>query len=197
MVLGGFSAHLVQLETDESDGEGSRRRDGGDDLSSNQLRLVPVSLGDAVVGSPQVGRGGDEVDVVVRVVILLKVNRSESQSGQRRRRRERSDDRVDILVYRRYNLAYTRLLVTSLTLVVLRNGLVLVDLDLDAASRREFWDVHALNDLSEHRWVPLSFEAVVEGVEVGSSNDIRHVQCLCLCQRQSTSSRRYHSRRRC
>ena len=35
---------------------------------------MPVSRGDAVVHSTKVGRRGDEIDVVVRVVVLLELD---------------------------------------------------------------------------------------------------------------------------
>ena len=54
---------LVQLEADEAGGHRGGRGDGGDDLAGDALGLMPVGLGNLVVGRAQVGGGRDEVDV--------------------------------------------------------------------------------------------------------------------------------------
>ena len=76
--------NLVQLEADESDDEGGCSGNGGNDLAGNLLGSVLVSDSDVVVHRTQVGRGGDEVDVVVRVVVLLKFHGVQAVANQRR-----------------------------------------------------------------------------------------------------------------
>ena len=61
---------LVQLQAHEPHHGGGGGGDGGDDLPGDALALVLVRRLDLVVGGAQVGAGGDEVHVVVAVVIL-------------------------------------------------------------------------------------------------------------------------------
>ena len=77
---------LVQLQTDQAHGQRSSRRNRRDDLARNQLGLVPVRLGNSIVSSTEVGRGGDKVDVVVRVVILFEIDRVETEASEGRGR---------------------------------------------------------------------------------------------------------------
>lgn len=83
---------LVEFEANETRCERSRRRDGRDDLAGDLLRLVSVGRGDAVVERPEVGGRGNEVDVEIRVVVLLKIDRVKPVAGERRGRRKRLGD---------------------------------------------------------------------------------------------------------
>ena len=74
---------LVQLKVDQTSHERRCRRDGRDDLASNELGLVAVSLLDLVVLRAEVAGRRDEVDVVVGIIILLKLDRRELESCQR------------------------------------------------------------------------------------------------------------------
>jgi hypothetical protein len=90
---------LVELQADETHGQSSGCRDSRDDLSSNQLGLVSVGNGNAVVGCTQIGSGSDEVNVVVAVIVLLKVDWDQTESGERGGTRERIDDSIQVFVY--------------------------------------------------------------------------------------------------
>lgn len=73
---------LEQLKDDQA---GDQRRgggDGGNDLAGDELGLVPIGLLDLVVVGTQVAGGRDEVNVVVSIIILLKLDRSELEAGK-------------------------------------------------------------------------------------------------------------------
>lgn len=91
---------LVELEADKADSESGGGGNCRDNLASNELGLVAVRLGDLVVASTEVGRGGDEVDVVVGVVVLLKVARLETEASERRGRGKGLDNRVEVVRWR-------------------------------------------------------------------------------------------------
>ena len=76
---------LIQLQADKTGDERSRCRDGGDDLTRNLLRRMPVCRCDAVVHRAEVRRSGDEVDMVVRIIVLLEFDRVEAVTDKRRR----------------------------------------------------------------------------------------------------------------
>lgn len=168
---------LVQLETDEADDERRRRGDRGDDLARDLLRRVTVGGVDAVVHRAEVGGGGDEVDMVVGVVVLLEVDRVQAVPGEGRRRWElvREIDGV-VTVFRSMceqmppsQRKKDREIRTSATVV---HGLCVVDLHLDATPGCELGDEDRVGDLLEHGWVRLTTEAVVEGMKVGSGDDV-------------------------
>ena len=75
---------LVELEADQAGDERGGGRDRGDDLAGNLLGRVAVCGRDAVVHGAEVRRSGDEVDVEVRVVILLELDRVEAVTNERR-----------------------------------------------------------------------------------------------------------------
>ena len=64
------------------------------------------------------------------------------------------------------------------TIIVLSDRLILVDLDLDAGTRGELGDIHALYDLAEDGGVALAFQAIVEGVQVGAGDQVPKVERL-------------------
>lgn len=66
--------------------------------------------------------------------------------------------------------------VTSAT--SLGNWLVLVDLNLDSALGSKLWDNDGVGDLSEYRWVGFAPEPIVEGVKIGSRDDVLEVHGL-------------------
>ena len=74
------------------------------------------------------------------------------------------------------------------TIVVLRDRLVLVDLDLHAALGRELRHLLRLDNLPEYRRVPLALETVVERVQVGSSDEVVEVQGLQSAPAKSFAS---------
>ena len=75
--------HLVQLKADKTGNKRRRSRNGGDDLARDLLRSVTVRGVNAVVERTQVRRGGDEINVVVRVVVLLELYRGETVANER------------------------------------------------------------------------------------------------------------------
>lgn len=58
---------------------------------------MPVGKGDAIVSGTQVGSGGDEVNVVIRVIILLEVNRLKSETSERSRRGKRRNNSFNVI----------------------------------------------------------------------------------------------------
>ena len=66
----------------------------------------------------------------------------------------------------------------ELTLIVLWDWLVLVDLDLDTALRLELRYIHTLHNLLEDGWISFAFQTVVEGVEVGGGDEVGHIEGL-------------------
>lgn len=155
-------AYLVQLEADKSDRERSRRGNRWDDLSGDQLRLVLVGGRNGIVGSSQVGCGGDEIDVVVGVIVFLEIDRCQSQTSERGWRWQRSDNAVNVLVVS----------------VVLWDRLVFVDLNLDTALRDKLRNLLRLDDFAEDGRVSLSLQSVVESVQIGSCDEVLKVKRL-------------------
>ena len=157
-----LGAYLVQLEADKSDRERSRRGNRGDDLSGDQLRLVLVGGRNGIVGSSQVGCGGDEVNVVVGVIVFLEIDRRQSQTSERGWRWQRSDNAVNVFVVS----------------VVLWDRLVFVDLNLDTALRDKLRNLLRLDDFAEDGRVSLSLQSVVESVQIGSCDEVLKVKRL-------------------
>mmetsp|Transcript_25934 Transcript_25934/g.80129 ORF Transcript_25934/g.80129 Transcript_25934/m.80129 type:complete len:1073 (-) Transcript_25934:17-3235(-) len=79
LALLGADEVLEHLDGNQAGDERRRRDHRGDDLARDHLGLDAVGDRDAVVGRAQVRRGGDEVDVPVGVVILLKLLRGDLQ----------------------------------------------------------------------------------------------------------------------
>ena len=66
--------NLVEFQAHQTRDEGSCGGDGRNDLAGNLLRRVAISGVDAVVHGTEVGSSGDEIDVVVCVIILLELH---------------------------------------------------------------------------------------------------------------------------
>lgn len=62
--------HLEQLEHHQPRHRRRRGGNGRNDAAGHELRLRKVRVGDRVVVGAHVGRGGDEIDVEVEVVVL-------------------------------------------------------------------------------------------------------------------------------
>ena len=118
-------ANLVKLQADQASDQRRSRGNGRDDLAGNLLGRMPVGGVDAVVQRTQVRRGGDEVNVVIRVVVLLELDRVQTVADERRRGRE---------------LLEVLLQVYITAGIVLGCWVVIIDLDLDATFGDEFWD---------------------------------------------------------
>ena len=96
---------LEDLVADNTSDHGRGRGDGGDDLSSDHLGLVAVALRDLVIAGTEVGAGVDEVDVEVRVVVLLEVGRRKRlvRDGCRAHRQiaeKLGDDQIIVVIIR-------------------------------------------------------------------------------------------------
>ena len=74
---------LVKFQAHETCDERCRRRNGRNDLASNLLGGVTVGDRDIVIHRPQVSSSSDEINVVVCIIILLKLNRIEAVASQR------------------------------------------------------------------------------------------------------------------
>ena len=88
--------HLVQLQADQPGHQTCGGRNSRDDLASNQLGLVLVGGLNIVVESSEVRRGCDEVDVVVRVVVLLELDGIEAIACEGGGDGERGDEGRDV-----------------------------------------------------------------------------------------------------
>ena len=75
--------NLVELQTDETGDQRCGGGDGRDDLPGDLLRCMPVGRRDVVVEGAQVRSRGDEVDMEVRVVVLLELYRGETVANER------------------------------------------------------------------------------------------------------------------
>ena len=73
---------LVQLENYKSSHKCGSGGNGRDNLAGNELGLVAVGLLNLVVFGAKVAACRDEVDVMVRVIVLLKVNRLKLEPSQ-------------------------------------------------------------------------------------------------------------------
>ena len=87
---------LVELKTNETGDKRRRRRNSGNDLTRDLLRRVAVGGGDAVVHRTQVGRGSDEIDMIVRIIVLLELNWVQAIADKRRRGRELLDKVLEV-----------------------------------------------------------------------------------------------------
>lgn len=85
-------------------------------------------------------------------------------------------------------LSYDLILHEELTLVVLLDRLVLVDLDLDTALWHEFGDLHSLHGLAENCWVSFALQTIVERVQIGCCDEVFKVQWLYVSMSCETSS---------
>ena len=83
---------LVKLEDDETRHQRGGRGDGGDNLSGDELGLVPVRLLDLVVLGAEVTAGSDEIDMVVRIIVLLELDRHQLEARELARGRDGRDD---------------------------------------------------------------------------------------------------------
>ena len=78
-----LATHLVQLEAHQPSDDGRGRRDSRNDLARDLLRVMSACGLDAVVERTQVSSGGDEVDVVVGVIILLELDGRQAVACER------------------------------------------------------------------------------------------------------------------
>lgn len=129
-----------------------------------------VRRGDAVVQRTQVGCSGDKVDMVVRVVILFKPDRVQTEASHVRRLGQVGEDTVDVFLS---------------TFGLVGNGFVVPDLNL-GNSRLEFGDLHGVDDALEDGRVAVALEAVVEGMQVGCGDEVFVMNGLGGCQHSST-----------
>ena len=65
---------LVNLIAHNTGDHGGCGGDGGNNLASNHLGLIAVTLSDLVVAGTQVRACRDKINVVVRVIILLEIS---------------------------------------------------------------------------------------------------------------------------
>lgn len=152
------NTHLVQFEANETSSQRCGGGDGGNDFPGDLLRVVTISDGDSVVHGPQIGSSGDEVHVEIGVVVLLERGGNHPVSHEGRRRRKSRRNRREIVVVRRDSR-------------LVRDGLVVLDLNLNSRARNEFGKADRVENFAEDRGVSLSFEAVVEGVKVRSCDN--------------------------
>jgi hypothetical protein len=172
---------LVQFEADETRHERRGRGDGWDNLPGNLLGRVPVGGVDAVVHGPQVRASRDEINVVVRVVVLLKVDGVETVASQRRRSRELLGQLHRVGICGPRLASYTSQYQIQRTIAAATaalNWLILGNLNLHSALRCELGDHNALRHLLVVADVWVALEPVVEGMEVRSRNNVRKVSGL-------------------
>ena len=76
--------NLVEFQAHQTRDEGSCGGDGRHDLAGNLLRRVAVGGLDVVIRRTQIRSSSDEVDVVVRIIVLLKLDRVQAIADQGR-----------------------------------------------------------------------------------------------------------------
>ncbi|CAF3535359.1 unnamed protein product [Fusarium graminearum] len=89
---------LVQLQNNQASHQRSGCGNGRNDLASNELGLVSISWLNLVVLGPQVAASSDEIDVMVRVIVLLEIDRNELESRQRAGGRQTVSQLLDLVV---------------------------------------------------------------------------------------------------
>ena len=75
--------NLVEFQAHQTRDEGSCGGDGRNDLAGNLLRRVAVGGLDVVIRRTQIRSSSDEVDVVVRIIVLLELNRVQAVADKR------------------------------------------------------------------------------------------------------------------
>ncbi len=73
---------LVKLQVDEAGDQRRRGGNGRDDLPGDELGAVAVGRGDLVVLGAEVAGRGDEVNVVVGIVVLFKLGGLQLKAGE-------------------------------------------------------------------------------------------------------------------
>lgn len=76
--------NLVELETHKTSDKRRRGRNRRNDLSGNLFGGMTIGSSDAVVHGTEVGCRSDEINVMVRVLVLFKVNRFKTETNQTR-----------------------------------------------------------------------------------------------------------------
>lgn len=75
---------LVELKADETSHERGRRSNGRNDLSCDLFGGVAISWVNPVVHGTEIGSGGNKVDVVVSIIVLLELDGRQSVPCQGR-----------------------------------------------------------------------------------------------------------------
>lgn len=78
-------SYLVEFEANKTSNKRSSGSDRWNDLACDLLRVVTIRRFDIVVQRTKVGSCCDEVDVMVRIIILLKLDWVQSIARHRRR----------------------------------------------------------------------------------------------------------------
>lgn len=167
---------------------------------------MSIGRSDSVVESSKVGSSGDEVDVEVGIVVLLEVDGVESVASEGGGSGKAGDDISDILglcrskkkeaIVSEQGWDVERGMKEERTLVVVRDGLAVENLDLDSLLGLELGNDDGREDLLEDGGISLSLETVVESVEVGSGDDVLEVDRLSEGNRVEVSCERARRRAR-
>ncbi|KAI6759397.1 hypothetical protein HG530_010077 [Fusarium avenaceum] len=89
---------LEQFKHHQSGNQCGSSSNSWDDLASDELGLVSISRLDLVVLCSQVTTSGNEIDVMVGVIILLEVNRDQLESRQRAGRWKTRSQLLNLIV---------------------------------------------------------------------------------------------------
>lgn len=90
------TSNLVEFEANQTSYQRRCGSNGWNNLSSNLLGGVSISDVDAIVKSSQVRSGSDKIDVMVRIIVLLKFDRIKAVSSKGRRCWKRFNDLVHV-----------------------------------------------------------------------------------------------------
>mmetsp|Transcript_37252 Transcript_37252/g.79073 ORF Transcript_37252/g.79073 Transcript_37252/m.79073 type:complete len:268 (+) Transcript_37252:370-1173(+) len=154
--------NLEKFAADQSCHHRSGGRNGRDDLACSHLHLVEIRFCDLVVPRPQIGRGGDEGDVEVAVVVLLELSRREVRRGLLA-----GAERLHLLDHVAGLLVVVQAALSSCVLIVY------LDLNLLRSEGRQ---LDLRSQPRDGLGVALLGDSEVGGVEVGGSLDKLQVQ---------------------
>ena len=133
---------LVKLQAHQTSDQSGGRSDSRDDLTRDLLRRVTIRRVDTVVHRPQIRRGRNEVNMMVRVVVLLELHGVQAEPSKGRRGRKLLDEIGPVG--------------TVAAAAVVLHRFVFVDLYFDTRPRREFGDDDAVSYLLEDGGVGLA-----------------------------------------
>jgi hypothetical protein len=80
--------HLVKFQAHQTSHKRGSCGDGGDDLPGDLLCRVAIGNRNTIIHCAKVGTRGNEVNMMIRVIILLKIYRREAVSRKRGGRRQ-------------------------------------------------------------------------------------------------------------
>lgn len=75
-------SYLVKFKTHQADNERGGGSDGRNDFTCYLLRGMTIGDSNVVIHRTKVGRSGDKIDVMVSIIVLLELDRSEAVANK-------------------------------------------------------------------------------------------------------------------